>query len=171
MKTARPAQISLFIPNEFMQTQNPPSLTLTDLEPSILLVEDDHLDSLQLERELRKLNITNPLHVARNGREALEMLHGGRIEKIEPQPGVVILDINMPRLNGFEFLYLLRKDPELKDLKVFILTTSNDTAERNLARDLGAAGYLVKPFTQEHLSAEQASSADFQLLLQALQAK
>ena len=154
-----------------MQTENYPSPTLTDLQPSILLVEDDHLDSIQLERELRKQNITNPLHVARNGREALEMLHGGRIEKIEPKPSVVILDINMPRLNGFEFLYLLRKDPELRDLKVFILTTSNDTAERNLAKDLGAAGYLIKPFTFENLSTGQNASEDFKLLLQALQGK
>ena len=152
-----------------MQTDNLTQPTLTDLKPAVLLVEDDHLDTLQLEREFRKQNLTNAVHVARNGREALDMLHGGRLEKIEPRPGVVILDINMPRLNGLEFLHLLRRDPALRDLKVFILTTSDDTAERDLARDMGVAGYLVKPFSFADISTGGENAPALQSLLQALQ--
>jgi CheY-like chemotaxis protein len=98
---------------------HPPAVTD---KPSILLIEDDYLDSMGVERELRKLNVLNPLHIARNGREALNLLRGEGVPKIR-QPAIVLLDINMPRMNGFEFLEHIRQDPDFKHLKVFIITT------------------------------------------------
>ena len=98
--------------------------------PSILLVEDDQMDIMNVQRELRKNNVAVPLHIARNGREALDMLRGqAGQEKIE-QPSVVILDINMPRMNGLELLDQLRSDPEFVGLNVFITTTSDLETER-----------------------------------------
>ena len=104
---------------------------MTNNEATILLVEDDYLDIMNVERELKKLNVNLPLFVARNGREALNMLRGeGGATKINPAPKVVLLDINMPKMNGIEFLEIVRNEPELKHLNVFIMTTSNEETDR-----------------------------------------
>lgn len=113
---------------------------------SILLVEDDHVDVMNVQRAFRKNNINNPLNVAGNGMEALDMLRGteGR-EKLIPTPRIILLDINMPKMNGIEFLRELRADENFKSISVFIMTTSNDDKDKFEAYNLNVAGYIIKP--------------------------
>jgi len=111
---------------------------------NILLVEDDQVDVMNVRRAFERNRISNPLHVATDGMEALEMLRGGRV------PGdrrIVLLDLNMPRMNGIEFLRELRKDPVLHLTPVVVLTTSNDERDKVEAYNLNVAGYLLKPVT------------------------
>ena len=111
---------------------------------NILLVEDDEVDIMNVKRAFKKNHIANPLFVAGNGIEALQMLRSGSIP-IERR--LVLLDLNMPRMNGIEFLRAVRADPELRSLVVVVLTTSNNDRDRIDAYDLNIAGYLVKPVT------------------------
>jgi CheY-like chemotaxis protein len=117
---------------------------------NILLVDDDQIDVMNVQRAFKKNNIQNPLYVANNGIEALDMLRGseGR-EKIIPTPRLILLDINMPRMNGIEFLRELRNDPLLRSISVIIMTTSNDDKDRFEAYNLNVAGYIVKPVSFE----------------------
>ena len=111
---------------------------------NILLVEDDDIDVMNVRRAFQRAHVTNALFVAGNGIEALEMLRGTAI------PGdrrLVLLDLNMPRMNGIEFLREVRADPRLRSLPVVVLTTSNDERDKVDAYDLNVAGYLVKPVT------------------------
>ena len=111
---------------------------------NILLVDDDEVDVMNVQRAFRKANISNPVYVAGNGIEALEMLRGS----ILPQHRrIVLLDINMPKMNGIEFLREVRKDPALRSLSVVVLTTSNEDRDRVEAYQLNVAGYLLKPVT------------------------
>jgi len=111
---------------------------------NILLVEDDEVDVMNVKRAFAKHNITNPLYVAGDGIEALEMLrssdfpHGRRL---------VLLDLNMPRMNGIEFLREVRSDPQLAKTPIVVLTTSNDDRDKVDAYNLNVAGYLLKPVT------------------------
>jgi len=111
---------------------------------NILLVDDDKVDVKNVERALRTNNISNPLFVASNGVEALAMLRDGRM------PGsrrLILLDLNMPKMNGIEFLRELRADSALANSTVVVLTTSNDDEDKLAAYDLHVAGYLLKPVT------------------------
>ena len=109
---------------------------------NILLVEDDEVDVMNVQRAFKKNNILNPLFVAGNGIEALKMLRGDEIPK---NCRIVLLDLNMPKMNGIEFLKELRNDPQLRSLPVVVLTTSRDERDRVEAYNLNVAGYLVKP--------------------------
>jgi CheY-like chemotaxis protein len=111
---------------------------------NILLVEDDEVDVMNVKRAFEKAHILNPLFVAGNGIEALEKLRSGEIPH---QRRLVLLDLNMPRMNGIEFLRELRKDPELCSTPVVVLTTSTMEQDKFDAYDLNIAGYLVKPVT------------------------
>ena len=110
---------------------------------NILLVEDDAVDVMNVRRAFKKANITNPLWTAGNGIEALALLRDGSI----PKNRVVLLDLNMPKMNGIEFLRELRADPDLKATSVVVLTTSNEDRDRIEAYKLNVAGYLLKPVT------------------------
>jgi len=117
---------------------------------TILLVEDDAVDVMNVKRAFAKNNILNPLAVAGNGLEALCMLRGEEgYEKIWPRPQIILLDLNMPKMNGMEFLKELRNDPALKSTSVFVMTTSNDERDRVEAYDLNVAGYIIKPVSFE----------------------
>ena len=117
----------------------------------IMLVDDDDIDIMTLQRAFKKNNIQNPLFIAHNGIEALNMLRGSdEVEKLVPTPRIILLDINMPQMNGLEFLRELRSDPVLKGLSVFVLTTSNDDKDRMEAYNLNVAGYIIKPVTFEN---------------------
>lgn len=123
------------------------SLITPDSTINILLVEDDEVDVLNVKRAFRKNNITNPLYFAGNGLEALYMLRG-----VDEQPPAVpthrcliLLDLNMPRMNGIEFLQALRADSDLKSIPVVVLTTSAAEQDRVEASQLNVAGYLLKP--------------------------
>jgi CheY-like chemotaxis protein len=109
---------------------------------NILLVEDDEVDVMNVRRSFKKNNISNPLFVAGNGVEALEMLRNG---SVPAQSRLILLDINMPKMNGIEFLRALRADPELRSSPVVVLTTSNDDKDRMESFQLNVAGYLLKP--------------------------
>ncbi len=111
---------------------------------NILLVEDDEVDVMNVQRAFRRNNIANPLFVAGNGLEALQML---RDESIPRERRLVLLDLNMPRMNGIEFLRALRADPELNLTPVVVLSTSNDDRDRVDAYNLNVAGYILKPVT------------------------
>jgi CheY-like chemotaxis protein len=111
---------------------------------NILCVDDDQVDVMNVQRAFQKANIANPLFIAGDGLEALEML---RSEAMPKQNRLVLLDLNMPRMNGIEFLRELRADPILKGTSVVVLTTSNDTRDKVEAYNLNVAGYLTKPVT------------------------
>jgi CheY-like chemotaxis protein len=111
---------------------------------NILLVEDDDVDVMNVRRAFRKSNIGNPLYVAANGEQALQMLRAGQVPR---ERRLVLLDLNMPRMNGIEFLRELRADPELRCTSVVVLTTSNDDRDRVEAYNLNVAGYILKPVT------------------------
>ena len=111
---------------------------------NILLVEDDQVDVMNVRRAFDKNRITNPLYVAGDGIEALSML---RSAKVPPARRIILLDLNMPRMNGIEFLRELRNDPALCLTPVVVLTTSNDERDKIDAFNLNVAGYLVKPVT------------------------
>jgi CheY-like chemotaxis protein len=111
-------------------------------KPTILLIEDDELDIISVERSLKKVNNDYILHTAYNGIEALKMLRDTTQVLI---PDVILLDINMPKMNGIEFLKVLRADAILKDIKVFIMTTSSENSDRSDAEELGISGYILKP--------------------------
>ena len=116
---------------------NPPVL-------NILLVEDDEVDVMTVRRAFEKTHITNPLFVAGNGLEALEKLRSGDIPSYRR---LVLLDLNMPKMNGIEFLRELRKDPDLSATPVVVLTTSTMDRDKFDAYGFNIAGYLVKPVT------------------------
>jgi CheY-like chemotaxis protein len=110
----------------------------------ILLVEDDDVDAEMVLRACRRREINNPFTIARNGIEALELLRGTGGQPRLPRPYLVLLDINMPRMNGIEFLQEVRKDEELKRSIVFVLTTSNNDEDKLAAYNEQVAGYLLK---------------------------
>lgn len=116
---------------------------------NILLVEDDEVDVMNVRRAFKQNKITNPLYVAGNGLEALEMLQGSSSEapKIPNSRRIILLDINMPKMNGIEFLQALRQVPELSHTPVVVLTTSNEDRDRMEAYKLNVAGYILKPVT------------------------
>jgi CheY-like chemotaxis protein len=114
---------------------------------NILLVEDDEVDVMNVQRAFRKNKISNPLYIAENGLEALAMLRSqdGGNPIVPPLRRLVLLDLNMPKMNGLEFLHQLRADSELKSTPVVVLTTSDEDRDRLEAYNLNVAGYLLKP--------------------------
>jgi CheY-like chemotaxis protein len=109
---------------------------------TILLIEDDELDVISVGRSLKKLQSDYELYTAYNGIEALQLLQ----DNDSPfRPDVILLDLNMPKMNGIEFLQILRADDSLKKLKVFVMTTSSEISDRTEADALGISGYIIKP--------------------------
>lgn len=119
-------------------------MDLNDSALNILLVEDDQVDVMNVQRAFKKINIANPLWTASNGLEALELLRSG---EMPTRKLLVLLDLNMPRMNGIEFLRELRADENLRGLPVVVLTTSDDERDRIEAYNLNVAGYILKPVT------------------------
>lgn len=111
---------------------------------NILLVEDDQVDVMNVRRAFEKNRIANPLFVAGDGIEALRMLRAGEVPL---ERRLILLDLNMPRMNGIEFLRELRADPALGMTPVVVLTTSDDERDKINAFNLNVAGYLLKPVT------------------------
>ena len=115
---------------------------------NILLVEDDEVDVMNVKRAFKKNQITNPLYVAGNGLEALVMLRSqGNPPSLPKEQRLILLDLNMPKMNGIEFLRVVRADPELKPIPVIVLTTSNEDRDKVEAYNLNVAGYILKPVT------------------------
>lgn len=118
---------------------------------TILLVEDDEVDIMNVKRAFKKNNISNPLVIAHNGIEALELLRSTATDA--PKPRIVLLDLNMPRMGGIEFLKEIRQDPELSSLSVFVMTTSNEDGDKIDAFNLNVAGYILKPLSMDRFIA------------------
>ena len=107
----------------------------------ILLVEDDKVDAMTVKRALRDLNVTNHLDIVGNGEEALEYLKNGENRK----PCIILLDLNMPKMNGIEFLKIIKNADSLKMIPVIVLTTSKNEQDRIESFRLSVAGYMIKP--------------------------
>jgi len=118
---------------------------------NILLVEDNDLDVEILRRGLKKLGAQNSLVRARDGLEALQMLKDDLADNRLPRPYVILLDINMPRMNGHEFLQELRETKGISDARVFVFTTSDSKKDIGLAYQRNANGYIVKPNSSSEL--------------------
>ncbi len=107
---------------------------------SILLVEDDDIDAMSVQRAFQRMKIANPIVRAKDGIEALDILLKGGIE----QPYLILLDLNMPRMGGLELLDTIRNNPQLELSVVFVLTTSKDDEDKIKAYKHHVAGYIVK---------------------------
>ena len=106
----------------------------------ILLIEDDTVDVMDAQRTLDKMGLIYKMHVSRNGEEGLAWLN-----QSSSRPDVILLDLNMPKMNGMEFLQSLRASNQWKDIKVFVITTSDEREDRESTKALGVSGYIVKP--------------------------
>ena len=113
---------------------------MRDSKP-ILLLEDDTVDAMTVKRALKDIKVTNPLVRTCNGEEGLAYL---RDEK-NPKPCVILLDLNMPKMNGLEFLKVIKADEQFKKIPAIVLTTSKDDQERFKGFQLNIAGYIIKP--------------------------
>jgi CheY-like chemotaxis protein len=130
---------------------------------NILLIDDDEVDVMTVKRAFARANISNPIYVATNGVEGLEML---RKDAIPARRRLVLLDINMPKMNGIEFLRELRSDPELQHVTVVALTTSNADRDRVEAYKLNVAGYLLKPVTFQQFAEVMATINKYWALME-----
>ncbi len=128
---------------------------------TILLVDDDITDVMAVKRAFRELKIVNPLAVARDGVDALDMLRGTHGKKKLPHPRLVLVDLNMPRMDGIEFLAELRKDPALYETVAFVLTSSEDSDDRNRANEKNIAGFIVKHQPGRLFSAAMSMVAEY----------
>ncbi|MBN1889257.1 MAG: response regulator [Thermoflexales bacterium] len=113
---------------------------MRDIKP-ILLVEDDEVDAMTVKRAMREIKLSNPLQRAGNGEEALALLRDTQREK----PYLILLDLNMPKMNGIEFLRVVKQDKALRRIPVVVLTTSKEDQDRLASFELSVAGYMVKP--------------------------
>lgn len=107
----------------------------------IMLIEDDEIDVMTIKRALREINVTNRLIIAGDGLEALELLRAAK----DPKPCIILLDLNMPRMNGLEFLQVIKSEEALRRIPVIVLTSSQEEQDRYESYTLGIAGYMVKP--------------------------
>ncbi len=110
----------------------------------ILLVDDDEVDVMYIQREFEKLNLQVAVHVARDGLEALNKLYNKSNGSAQLFPKLIILDLMMPRMNGIEFLQELRNHHQFDAINILILTTSNNEHDRTITKSLNVNGYFVK---------------------------
>jgi CheY-like chemotaxis protein len=115
-----------------------------DIKP-VLLVEDDTIDAMAVKKAFNYLHIKNNLVITSNGEEALEYLR----DENNPKPQIVLLDLNMPKMGGVEFMKIAKADDQLRNIPVVILTTSKAEQDRVITFHLGAAGYVMKPMEHE----------------------
>lgn len=114
---------------------------------NILLVEDDRLDQMEVQRTLERKGIVHRLQIALNGEEALAILDESRDN--HNRPDLILVDLNMPKMNGFEFLEKVRGIDECKDIKLFVLSTSDDREDKIAAAKFGISGFITKPLKLE----------------------
>ena len=110
----------------------------------ILFIEDDAIETMKFQRTLSKSETKHTLIEAKNGEEALEYLKSGK-----SLPDIILLDLNMPRMNGIEFLGILKKNDKIKYLPTIILTTSENREDLLECYKIGIAGYIIKPLKYE----------------------
>ncbi len=119
------------------------SVNLYDMKTTspILLIEDDEIDSMTIKRAIKEIKVSNPLFIRENGEEGLAYLN----EEDSVRPCIILLDLNMPKMGGLEFLEIIKKDARFRNIPVIILTTSRHDEDRLRSFDLSVAGYMVKP--------------------------
>jgi CheY-like chemotaxis protein len=110
----------------------------------ILLIEDDAIEVMKFNRAISSLNLPHKMVNADNGEEALKIL-----EQKDRLPNIILLDLNMPKINGIEFLSILKKDPDLRYIPTIILSTSNNQKDLLECYKIGVAGYVLKPLKYE----------------------
>lgn len=131
---------------------------MLNADETILLIEDDRVDIMTVQRALKRNNVKNPLRVARTALEALSLLRGeDGLEKLSPPPALILLDLNLPRMSGIEFLRELRSDDELKDLRIIVLTSSNEAKDRTAAFKYDVDDYIVKPHSFDEFTRAMAT--------------
>lgn len=118
----------------------------------ILLIEDDEVDVMAIRRALKKKHIVNDLTLAKDGVEGLDILRGANGHQRLARPNIILLDLNMPRMGGLEFLHEIRGDPNLSDAIIFVLTTSNSDEDRCQAYSKNIAGYILKSKVGDELA-------------------
>lgn len=111
---------------------------------TILLIEDDQIEVMKFNRTISKLDLKHKVIEAKNGEEALEIL-----SKKDRRPDIILLDLNMPKMNGIEFLNILKQDDELKYIPTVILSTSSNHKDLLECYKIGIAGYMIKPLKYE----------------------
>jgi len=116
---------------------------------NILLVEDDNLDQMEVQRTLQRKGILHRLKIARNGEEAILLLNDASAEIFPGKPDLILVDLNMPKMDGFEFLERLRRVDEYRDIKTFVLSTSDEREDKVAAAKLGISGFITKPLKLE----------------------
>ncbi|MDO8207241.1 MAG: response regulator [Gallionella sp.] len=114
---------------------------MKDINKPILLVEDDQVDVMTVKRALKEVKVANPLVNPENGEEALKYLR----DPDSVKPCIILLDLNMPIMNGIEFLKVMKHDTLLRRIPVVVLTTSEEEQDKINSFDLGVAGYMAKP--------------------------
>ena len=134
---------------------------------TILLVEDDQLDIIDIKRTLDKMKIMYSLHISKNGEEAIAYLQEQETAGHEKLPDFILIDINMPKMNGLELLANIRNNPAWKHLKCFVITTSDEQVDKETAKKLDASGYIIKPFKLTNHS----SMDSFNLMIDLMNAK
>ncbi len=107
---------------------------------NVLLIEDDTIEIMKLNRTISKLQLNHTIIEANNGDDALKILNQN-----EGLPDIILLDLNMPKINGIEFLSILKKDEKLKHIPTIILTTSNNKNDLHECYKIGVSGYVLKP--------------------------
>ncbi|MFV1636217.1 MULTISPECIES: response regulator [Phaeobacter] len=110
---------------------------------TFLIVDDDEVAVMAIKRALKKLRLVNPVEVVGDGQEALDLLRGVNAAALE-RPYIILLDLNMPRMGGLEFLSEVREDKELANSVIFVLTTSDAPSDIAVAYEHKIAGYIVK---------------------------
>jgi CheY-like chemotaxis protein len=111
------------------------------LNRPLLLVEDDQVDVMTIKRALREIHVVNPVAHVENGEEGIAYLRDDSKEK----PCLILLDLNMPVMNGIEFLQVVKQDEHLRRIPVIVLTTSEEQQDKVNSFNLGVAGYMAKP--------------------------
>lgn len=136
---------------------------------NILLVDDDEVDVMTVQRAFKKNKINHQLFTATNGLEALAILGGSEnLPHLPSHNRLVLLDLNMPKMGGIEFLRKLRTDPSLRATPVIVLTTSNEDKDKVEAYNLNVAGYIVKPVTFGKFAETIAMLNDYWTLIETL---
>jgi CheY-like chemotaxis protein len=126
------------------------------MKKKILLIDDDYLDVESVKRVLKKLNVPHELFIAHNGVDGLAMLTGNTADRVKIVPDIIILDINMPKMNGIEFLGIIKSYYSLNSIKTFILTTSSEDYDKLASENLGVHGYILKPLNFQDKTSQDA---------------
>lgn len=125
-------------------------------ELTIMLIEDDAIEVMKLHRALTKHPVKHNVVEAENGERALELLRDG-----SKLPDVIFLDLNMPKMNGIEFLTILKSDPVIKYIPTVILSTSANLNDVKTCYEIGIAGYIIKPLKYEDYTKRIMKTVDY----------